>query len=716
MACSPARLVVFAQLSAIEEDLRLAINAKLGSHDSFAIMSETLATSALARLQVERGRAGAQSTEVSVLSSYVDFGDLIALVNTHRDDLDPEWKDCLESFNSRLQKLLPVRKRIAHVRPLDYEDFVLVDSTAKELIAHHQSIWPSLTEIAAALEDPSQLLNLPQPPAIPIESGVLHNLPLPDYDDTGFLGRAQELRTILQLLRGPYPVVSIIGEGGLGKTALAVRAAYELADSADEPFEAVIFTTSKSSFLTPSEIRMIDDQVKTSLGVLTAASAELGSSSEGENAIDDLLFAMENYRILLVIDNLENVIDETIRTFFDRLPNGSKVLVTSRIGLGDYEKKLLLPTMSNNDAGRLLRTYARLSGVEQIARLEQDKIESLCSRMEKNPLWIKWLVTAVLAGSQPEEVLRNSDVFLDYCLSNVYGYLSRSSQRALEVLQHVPQKVTLAELNHYQGTSVQDSQTCLQELRTTNMIDMEIAQQGATCEARFGLTQLSLMYLQRHHPLSTKRQRELASLSQGLEDIQKRTLRRLAGASPTDPRNFVRRSKNDLIVVKLLRDAQNHADQHEYAEALEVAEKARQLAPDYFECLRVAAQIQAQLNDLTQARNSFCTAIDMEPAAASLRYYYATFLWKQLGDTAEASEQISIALKVDPNAIFLNELAARLALKLWSLVAPNSVWTLAWRSILPVRRPRSSFSPTDVEAAELHLLCTRDTRSPCRCE
>jgi hypothetical protein len=57
--------------------------------------------------------------------------------------------------------------------------------------------------------------------------------------------------------------------------------------------------------------------------------------------IEDLLMHLQNNKILLVIDNLETVIDNNICNLVRQLPQGSKILFTTRIGL--IFKKQLLP-------------------------------------------------------------------------------------------------------------------------------------------------------------------------------------------------------------------------------------------------------------------------------------------------------------------------------------------------------------------------------------
>jgi hypothetical protein len=54
---------------------------------------------------------------------------------------------------------------------------------------------------------------------------IQHKLPTPDFEDTGFVGRDQDRKNLGQLLTSAYPVINVTGEGGLGKTSLALRCA-----------------------------------------------------------------------------------------------------------------------------------------------------------------------------------------------------------------------------------------------------------------------------------------------------------------------------------------------------------------------------------------------------------------------------------------------------------------------------------------------------------
>ena len=77
--------------------------------------------------------------------------------------------------------------------------------------------------------DPSFVLSLIIP-ADESDGENNNNLPPPDFDETGFIGRRQQISQLIKLCHGPYPVITIVGDGGLGKTALALKVGYEVMD------------------------------------------------------------------------------------------------------------------------------------------------------------------------------------------------------------------------------------------------------------------------------------------------------------------------------------------------------------------------------------------------------------------------------------------------------------------------------------------------------
>src|SRR5262249_24459368 len=143
--------------------------------------------------------------------------------------------------------------------------------------------------------------------------------------------------------------------------------------------------------------------ISDSLGLLTNVADKLAGSKAGE-PIEEVLDYLKQFRILLVLDNLETVIDARLRDFLQRLPAGSKILITSRIGLGAFEVPFKLAPLVHNEAVHLLRALAKTRQIHYVDKLSNARLGKYCEKMHQSPGFIRWFASAVQAGRRPEEV------------------------------------------------------------------------------------------------------------------------------------------------------------------------------------------------------------------------------------------------------------------------------------------------------------------------
>src|SRR5439155_23378891 len=101
---------------------------------------------------------------------------------------------------------------------------------------------------------------------------------------------------------------------------------------------------------------------------------------------DQLIRIMSVFPILLAIDNLESIDVDALRPLLLRIPHPSKVLLTSRIGMGEIEARYALTPLSQRDAVQLLRRVSRLMNVEELTRRDDDALAELCRKLFFNPL------------------------------------------------------------------------------------------------------------------------------------------------------------------------------------------------------------------------------------------------------------------------------------------------------------------------------------------
>ena len=649
MSFSATRLTCFAILSAIEEDLRSEAETHLPDGD----VSTLLASERLARIQERRSKdhPGATTASLGALLPYVDFQDAYEILMRRKAELPSDLYEQLKEFSERLARLTGVRNRVAHTRPMEIDDLPNVLDLARALCDAPGTRWPTVRATLARLErEPAYVLGLSV--ALPSDPDLApqHNLPVPDFDETGFFGRRQELTRIKKAIKGPYPVVSILGDGGIGKTSIALKAAYDLLDDPDVKFDVIVWVSAKATILTLNEIKHISNAIQDSLGLFAAAAKELGAPlSEGVDPVKELLDSLEAFKVLLILDNLETVLDARLRSFLLELPLGSKVLITSRIGLG-IENPVNLDPLNADDSARLLRALARTRDVKVINTMDVGTINRLVTQLKGHPAYIRWLVAGVQSGRRPSDLVSRNSLVLDFCMSNVYDRLpvgARNVLRSMQVLQGPRSQAELAYLNEVTATAIQ---AALLDLMTTNFVSMMSQSNRQALETTYQISEFAKQYLDKQHPVTSEERNWLLERNRRLVEMGA-SLRAAGSADPYSPETVDIRGTEDFHVAKLLRDAINAAANGKTNKALDNCHEAQLLAPTYHEAWRVEAFIQSLRPDVASALAAYERAIELAPESPSLKYFFGTFLLYEGGDQRNALALLQSAANLDRDRV-----------------------------------------------------------------
>jgi hypothetical protein len=187
-----------------------------------------------------------------------------------------------------------------------------------------------------------------------------------------FFGRDREMDRVLGAL-GPEERgwgVVIDGIGGIGKTALAVEAAYRCKEH--DLFEAFIFVSAKQKRLEPSGIKAEARAATTLDEFVNETARALGKPGiaklTGEDRRRALLDALRTRRALLIYDNLETLTKEEQEALADWLrflPQGCKAMLTSRRRGGEGALWLRLEKLDWETARKIIAHEA-----ERDARLK----------------------------------------------------------------------------------------------------------------------------------------------------------------------------------------------------------------------------------------------------------------------------------------------------------------------------------------------------------
>jgi LuxR family glucitol operon transcriptional activator len=544
----------------------------------------------------------------------------------------------VKKLTEALRGIGPIRNRVCHPRPLEEEDLPVILDTTRALLADIEFPFDGLAR-------EYQLLRANQYPyvlAIPefwrtSQQRIVENLPDAEFDDTGYIGRERDRQNLLQLLMGPHPVITVTGEGGIGKTALTVRCLYDLVDQEEAPYEAILFGSLKSDRLTSAGIRSIVDSAATEIDVLRPLLAlfdKVGEEVSQEHLYEGIVRLLETFRVLLVVDNIETIDLDALRPLLIRIPRGSKVVLTSRIGIGEIEIRYPLDPLQAGDAIRLFRRLARVLNMVELGSRDDAQIAQICERLYFNPLLIRWFVEGYSEGKSIPELLntrKSMAVVLDFCFKNVYSRFNDVQRKILQTLVIVPgplSEVQIALLNGIRN--IDEVRLELQYLYASNVVrraaDLIGNQAAGTL---WVVTDFARRYVNAkdNRPIQ-ERQRLIREYRALITARDQARLRAQLQAFSTNV--IAARSTDEATVVRLLWNAQTRATGGGYDEALRFVNEARELQPGFYEVWRVSAQIKDLSGDIAGAYDDFQRATDLaEGKSEALLAFYSQFLRKQ---------------------------------------------------------------------------------------
>lgn len=574
-----------------------------------------------------------QSQEVNPSESLIDYVYLregYDLLNSHRGLLPEELAREVRDLTVNLDRLVDIRKRVMHARPLLAGD----SDAAVSLLGMYQTrYWSELKRMVAQLqEDPSW------EPTVPIESDTgfaLHNLPLPDYDETGLIGRASERDELVRLIkRKREPVLTITGEGGIGKTALALDVAYQIVDDSDQPFDAVLWTSLKYERMTATGVRTIIGAVRDIIG----ASQPIGQAIDSDftGSVEELAMVLEGLNVLIVVDNLETVGGTEFSALYEALPDSVSYLITSRIGVGEFERRYPLKPLSREDSLRLFNDFVRVRKISELNRISGETRVQVVTNLRFSPLAIKWFALAVEAGNEPLKLIHNQDQLLEFCVRSVFDSLEPAAREVLSALAIIARSISVDELVLLLERPVDHINSAIQELLRGSLIRRENTS-PSDLALRISLTETARAFMGRRVESDPSFESTLARREAKYRQTEERRAIDMASRSLA-PVVVWSRSQSDAPTAQILKKALTRSGARDYAGALEQVELARKMNPDFWEVDRVEGFIRNQMGEVTEATAAYRRAYENAAGAdrAVVSHFFAGHLARKANDTNAA--------------------------------------------------------------------------------
>ena len=200
----------------------------------------------------------------------------------------------------------------------------------------------------------------------------------PPRPPTRLVGRERAIEEVTMLLR-EHHVVTLLGPGGVGKTRLGLAVAERAAGDYSDGVGWVELENVRDSALVLPEIA-------------------------AAGGLEDVLVDLDGRRVLLVLDNLEQVLgcSASLAELVDRAPE-ARLLVTSREPLDiAAERRYPVPLLEPVDAMELFLARAEALGVSPAG--SEEAVAGICRRLDGLPLALE-LAAARLKLLSPEALL-----------------------------------------------------------------------------------------------------------------------------------------------------------------------------------------------------------------------------------------------------------------------------------------------------------------------
>lgn len=212
-----------------------------------------------------------------------------------------------------------------------------------------------------------------------------HDKPFdPVSSASGFVGREDEMDTIITLLSRHRRLITLLGPGGIGKTRLAAESIERLR---------------RTRQLSAAWVRL--DRLDRGCGVTAveeeAARSVLTTDYSGRSArhalIENLTGPGGRERpTILVMDNCEHILAEAaqvIADLLDAVPRLS-IVATSREPIGWIDEQMVaVPPLSRREAVSLFRQRAEMTGHPVTSSKQIAMAAQICAHMGNNPLYVR---------------------------------------------------------------------------------------------------------------------------------------------------------------------------------------------------------------------------------------------------------------------------------------------------------------------------------------
>lgn len=449
-----------------------------------------------------------------------------------------------------------------------------------------------------------------------------HNLPRPDY--TSFVGRDKEVDQILDELNHPRRyLISIDGIGGVGKSALAMKIAWDTADEIKKGvslWKYLVWVSAKEDRLPPTASGI--EPIKAGFHVLEDLFDEIllvagfpeYLDSDIEKKRDAVQLILDSERCLLFIDNFETVEDPAVLDFLDDIPGDSKAIITSR-HREIVRNAVRLEGLATWEAQKLIRQTAKEFGVKKYIR-DPLVINRIMESTGNIPLALRWVIGQVSLGRSVGDVLtkmsQRTDEIHRFCFDSTVSELDDDYLKVLYVLSQLrnpTEAETISSVSGYPLELIKDILVTLLKYSLVNKTVEDVWQTDL-----YQLLPLTITYCSGLGAQWPEYAKEVARRGK-TESQRQRTIAVANGLY----KRYGAYDDNERVAVAAANAAREEHQCGDSDKAIKILNEAIELAPKLGHIHYVKAQILADMNQISEARESFDKAYHLDPKVDVIR-------------------------------------------------------------------------------------------------
>ncbi len=632
------RIELFAICTSLETDLK---NFILLSDDNINF------TQAMREKAIQREKSIDANNDEQVLNQ-LDLKDYVELIKSYPYKYKINNDKCY-ILDEYFKKIVPVRNRVMHTKPLELGDRALLIEVMEKI--DFELNWIDWRETINTREtiatDPSKLLSKKYVPLKEYNPNIYHNLPEPEFDDTGYIGRVRDRKEIRDLiLNKKNQIITIVGNGGVGKSATVVKVLYDLIDDPQCNYDCIIWITLKTQTLSKGEFIEITNCIR-SVPEIYKFSKNVIITDDDIPTQDSLIKFMDDFSVLLVLDNLETINTGDITTFLKNVPDKSKVLITSRHGLGELENRKRLDGLDKQDTIIYFRELSKYYGLDLHKRSDNAIFEITGNALYSNPLSIKWYISGIFNGMNEKILLSHKEELISFCISNVFEKLGSISKKILQIFLLEKKRLSYGAIDYYVNTDDVSLRESINELLSTYMISSVVGE--------FIMNDMSREYISINYPPNNdlvieilKKRKELKVIMQNVKILSEQAM--------FNPQSICANLSDDdkQLATYYLQNALAFSKNKKWEESKLQCEKAMNIAPNFFEIYKIKAFIEAERGEYYGAISNYEIALskcESTKEKAIVCFLFSVFYAIKMQDLDNALEYIEKADNYIPNNI-----------------------------------------------------------------